>query len=112
MEERDILVFTDEDGEEIELEILDYFEYDGEEYVMLIEPEDEGSHEHVHEHNDECPSCSQEEEKNIYLMKVVTDGDTEEFLPVDTDKMDELIEAIEELYADEEYDEEYNDEEY
>jgi hypothetical protein len=29
MDERDILVFTDEDGQEIQMEILDYFEYDG-----------------------------------------------------------------------------------
>ena len=37
-------------GQEIQMEILDYFEYDGELYAMLIEAE-EYEHEHEHEHN-------------------------------------------------------------
>src|SRR5690554_5399498 len=101
MKERDILVFTDNDGQEINMEILDYFEYDEEEYAMLVEVEE-------HEHDDECDHEHEEdEEKNIYIMKVIVDGDTEEFVPVEEEKMDELIEAIQELYdEDMEYDDE------
>ena len=40
MDERDILVFTDEEGQEIQMEILDYFEYDDQLYAMLIEAEE------------------------------------------------------------------------
>ncbi|MDD2503204.1 MAG: DUF1292 domain-containing protein, partial [Clostridia bacterium] len=77
MEERDILVFSDEDGQEIQLEILDYFEYDEEEYVMLTDADTDEEHEH------ESDSCTcHGDEKSIYLMKVVLDGDDEQFVPV------------------------------
>lgn len=35
--ERDIVVFTDDDGNEIELDVIDYFEHDGQEYAVLTE---------------------------------------------------------------------------
>ena len=100
MEDRDILVFTDEDGNEIQMEILDYFEYDGEEYALMIEVKE---HDHDHDHDHEHENA----ETDVYIMKVITDGDTEAFVPVEDEKMDELIEAIEELYdaEDDEYDE-------
>jgi len=108
MEDREVLVFTDSEGQELELEILDYFEYDGEEYVMLIEADEEEHdhehHDHDHDHGDDC--CC-DEEKNIYIMKVVVDGETEDFIPVEDEKMDELIEAIQAMY-----DEDYDDEDY
>ncbi len=113
MEERDILVFSDEDGQEIQLEILDYFEYDDEEYVMLAEADvdEDEDEDHDHEHDHDCDSCScHGEEKNIYLMKVVMEGDEEQYVPVDEDIMDELIDAIEDLYDDDE-DEDDEDEE-
>ena len=122
MEERDILVFNDEEGQEIQLEILDYFEHDDEEYVMLAtidddEDEDEDyededydethddEHDHDHdcdhEHDHDCDDCHcGSKEKDIYLMKVVIDGDEEKYVPVDEDKMDELIETINDLYND------------
>jgi DNA-directed RNA polymerase subunit delta len=111
MEERDILVFTDEEGQEIQMEILDYFEYDDELYAMLIEADE---YEHDHEHDDEC---DHEEESSIYIMRVIVDGDTEEFVPVDEDKMEELVEAIQEMYiAEDDYDgydgDDYDDEDY
>ncbi|HHU49667.1 MAG: DUF1292 domain-containing protein [Caldicoprobacterales bacterium] len=104
MDERDILVFADENGQEIQMEILDYFEYDGELYAMLIEAE-EYEHEHEHEHQQE-----HDEESNIYIMKVIVKKDEnmeefEEFVPVEEDKMDELIEVIQNMYdEDGEYD--------
>jgi len=52
MDERDILVFTDEDGQEIQMEILDYFEFEDQLYAMLIEAE-EDEHDHGREHGGE-----------------------------------------------------------
>jgi uncharacterized protein YrzB (UPF0473 family) len=40
-EERDILVLVDEDGEEIEMEVLDYFYYEDQEYALLTSYEED-----------------------------------------------------------------------
>ncbi|NLB42495.1 MAG: DUF1292 domain-containing protein [Clostridiales bacterium] len=108
MEEKDILVFSDEEGQEIQLEILDYFEYGDEEYAMLAEADADEDHDHEHDHD--CESCNcHSDEKNIYLMKVVMEGDEEQFVPVDEDIMDELIDAIEDLYNDDDEDDDDDD---
>jgi len=98
MDERDLLVFTDEDGNEIEMEVIDYFEYKGQEYALLAEACDDS-------HDDECGCDCDCEVQDIYIMKVIVDGDSEEFVPVPEDMMDELIEAIEDLYDDEDEEE-------
>ncbi len=100
-EERDSIVFEDEDGNEIELDILDYFFHEEQEYAILMDlsgvPEErEGS--------------DDDEPQDIYIMKVVTNGDMEEFLPVEDELMDKLSEIAESrLFADD--DEEDEDEE-
>ncbi len=38
-EERDLVVFSDDEGNEFELEIVDYFDYEGQEYAVLVDPE-------------------------------------------------------------------------
>ena len=87
-EERDFVTFTDEDGKEFELDVIDYFEYEGEEYGVLMDL-----------------SCDCEEEEDcdcqhdVYIMKIVTDGDNEEFVPADEDKFDKLSEIVEERLA-------------
>lgn len=97
--ERDILVFEDDSGQEVQMEILDYFEYEGEEYALLVDvAEMEHDHDHDHDHDG---SCCDHGETNIYIMKVVVNGDVEEFVPVDEDKMDDLVEAIQALYEEE-----------
>ena len=50
-EERDILVFVDEDGVEIEMEVLDYFYHEDQEYALLTSY-DEDCH---------CQDCDCEE---------------------------------------------------
>lgn len=95
MEERDILVFTDEEGQEIQMEILDYFEFDDQLYAMLIE---EGNHGHDQEHDHDH---DHEEETDVYIMKVIVEDDTEKFVPVEEEVMDELIEAIQAMYEEE-----------
>ena len=84
-QERDVVVFTDEEGNEFELDVIDYFDYEGEEYAVLT---DLGA---------EC-DCGEEDcdcEQDVYIMKVVTDGEYEEFLPADDDKMDVLTAIVE-----------------
>ena len=36
--EKDLVVFTDEEGNEVELEVVDYFDYDGDEYAVMVDP--------------------------------------------------------------------------
>ena len=38
-EQRDLVVFSDDEGNEFELEIVDYFDYEGQEYAVLVDPE-------------------------------------------------------------------------
>ena len=115
-EERDLVVFSDDEGNEFELEIVDYFDYEGQEYAVLVDPESgcscgcgcecddeecEGEHEHSHEHGAE-----------VYIMKIVVNGEYEEFLPADEDKMEALSKIVEERFeAMEDEDDEDDDEE-
>ncbi|HBG76774.1 MAG TPA: hypothetical protein DDW86_07435 [Clostridiales bacterium] len=106
-EERDLLVFTDDSGQEIEMEVVDYFTYGDEEFALLTDA------------NDPEPE-NIDGERDVYIMKVVGDGENEEFLPVEEDRMDELIDALQDMYDEEEEDgedgeedwEEYDDVEY
>ena len=105
--ERDLLVFTDDSGQEIEMEVVDYFTYGDEEFALLTDA------------NDPEPENT-DGERDVYIMKVVGDGENEEFLPVEEDRMDELIDALQNMYDEEEEDgedgeedwEEYDDVEY
>lgn len=86
-EERDFVVFTDEDGTEFELDVLSYFEYEDEEYGILAElpgPEED---------------VDEEEDLEVYIMKIETDGEYEEFVPPDEDKMEALTSIAEKLLA-------------
>ena len=83
-EERDLVVFSDEDGNEFELEVIDYFEHEGQEYAALIDAE---------------PDEKSEEPIDVYIMKIVVDGDMEEFLPADEDKMEILSKILEDRMA-------------
>ncbi len=104
-EERDSIVFEDEEGNEIELDILDYFFYEDQEYAILMDlsgvpEEQDGADDEV-------------EPQDIYIMKVVANGDMEEFLPVEDELMDKLSEIAESrLFAeDDEEDDDEDDEE-
>lgn len=87
-EERDVVVFSDDDGNEFELDVIDYFEYEGQEYAVLMDLSDSpcGCE------DEECDSCA---EQDVYIMKVIVNGDTEEFLPADEDKMEALSAIVE-----------------
>ncbi|MBP3646598.1 MAG: DUF1292 domain-containing protein [Clostridia bacterium] len=107
----DLIEGVDEDGNNILLEVVRYFFYNGEEYVVLGEA-------HEGECGCGCEDCDHDHEEddeeavNLYIMKVVEkeeDGEEiEEFLPVeDEDLLEKLIEVVQ---ADFEADEAFDDE--
>ena len=76
-DERDIIVVEDENGEELSLEIIEYFLYDGVEYAVLVE---EGAN-------------VEDDDVDAYMMQVVQDGEDEIFTPVDPEKFEEVSAA-------------------
>ena len=109
---QDLIEGVDEDGNTVMLEVVRYFFYNGEEYVVLGE---------AHEGEcdcDECEHCGHDHEEdeeeaiNLFIMKVVEKEEygeeIEEFLPVeDEDLLEKLIEVVQ---ADFEADEAFDDE--
>ena len=107
-EELDLVTFSDEDGNEFTMEVLDYFFYEGKEYALLAEVEDDCECDAC-DHDDDCDcGC---EEREAYIMEVVPVGDDEEeFVPVDEELAERLIEMVEnQLYDDEDEDDEEDD---
>lgn len=109
-EEQDFGVIegTDEDGNKVLLQVLDYFFYNGEEYAILTDAEDmedcdcDACEEHQHHEHCCCSDCADEETDNeeitCYIMKVITsteeDGEeVEEFVPVDDELEAKLVEV-------------------
>lgn len=84
-DERDLVVFEDGEGNELTMEVLDYFFYEGKEYAILteyVEDDDEDGEEH--------------NERDAYVMQVVPVGeDEEEFIPVEDALAEKLIELVE-----------------
>ena len=100
---QDLIEGVDEDGNTVMLEVVRYFFYNGEEYVVLGDAQTG---------EDESEDSDDEEAVNLYIMKVVEkeeDGEElEEFLAVeDEDLLEKLIEVVQ---ADFEADEAFDDE--
>ena len=101
---QDLIEGVDEDGNTVMLEVVRYFFYNGEEYVVLGD---------AHTDEDEGEDSEEDEEAvNLYIMKVVEkeeDGEElEEFLAgEDEDLLEKLIEVVQ---ADFEADEAFDDE--
>ena len=94
-EERDLVVFEDDAGNELTMEVLDYLCYEGKEYALLTE---------YVEDDDEDDS----EEIEVMIMEVKPVGeDQEEFLPID----DDLADKIMAIFESDEFDEIYEDDE-
>lgn len=64
-ENRKILPFTDDEGNTVELELVDSFELDEKQYAVLVEPEIENS---------------DEDEGLVYIMEIQSDSDDEMIL--------------------------------
>ena len=104
-DERDLVVFEDDSGNELTMEVLDYLFYEGKEYALLAELGD-GSCESCE--SKACEDCGSRRE--AYVMEVVPVGDDmEEFVPVEEALAEKLIDIIENSDFDEE---EYDDEEF
>ena len=81
-EERDVVVFEDDAGNEIKMEVIDYLAYEGKEYALLTEfVEDE--------------ETEPDEDLDVYIMEVVDAGDDmEEFVPVEDEALANQLLAI------------------
>ena len=83
-EERDLVVFEDDAGNKLTMEVLDYLMYEGKEYAMLtelVEDEDE---------------VDEDEPQEVFIMEVRPVGDDqEEFVPVDEALADTLMRIFE-----------------
>ena len=94
-EERDLVVFEDDAGNELTMEVLDYLAYEGKEYALLTEyVEDAGE--------------AEPEEVEVMVMEVRPVGEEEEeFVSID----DDLAEKILEIFDSNEFDETFEDDE-
>lgn len=106
--ELDLVVFEDDNGNEITMEVLDYLFYEGKEYALLAEYNEEnacGGCETM-----ECEGCDNRRE--AFVMEIVPVGeDMEEFVPVDEELAVKLIDIIENSEFDEIYDDEVEEDE-
>ena len=92
--DRDLVVFEDDKGNEITMEVLDYFFYEGQEYAMLTDYSEEKEAKCADCSEESCEGCEPEE---VVIMKVVPVGeDEEEFIPVDEELGEKLVKLIEE----------------
>ncbi|MBR4441643.1 MAG: DUF1292 domain-containing protein [Clostridia bacterium] len=95
-EERDLVVFEDDTGNELTMEVLDYLAYEGKEYALLTE--------YVEDDED----GDEDEPVEVFIMEVRPVGeDQEEFVPVD----EELAETLIRIFESDDFDEIYEDDE-
>ena len=92
MEERDVVEFTDDAGNTLLLEVMDYFFYNGEEFAALCDAKEDPA--------DDDPS-----DDPVYIMKINTFTDEngeemEEFVPPDEELMEKLIKVVRTRFAD------------
>ena len=99
-EERDLVVFEDDAGNEITMEVLDYLCYEGKEYALLTEYVEDADE-----------AADEDDTIEVMIMEVVPVGDDqEEFLRIDDELADTILalvdsDEMDELYEDEEDDE-------
>ena len=75
--DNDFVTFTDDDGNEFVLEVVDYFLFNGQEYVILADMGNDESVENV----------------DAFIMQVnVIDEENEEFTHIDIEKEEEVLE--------------------
>lgn len=83
MEERDVVEFTDDAGNTLLLEVMDYFFYNGEEFAALCNAKED-------------PSDDDPDDDPVYIMKINSFVDEngeemEEFVPPEEELMQKLI---------------------
>ena len=93
-EERDLVVFEDDAGNELTMEVLDYLCYEGKEYALLTE--------YVEDDDDE----DEAEEIEVMVMEVRPVGeDQEEFVAIDDDLADQIMTIFDSNEFDETFEE-------
>ena len=103
-DERDVVVFEDDAGNEITMEGLDYLCYEGKEYALLAELAEEDSCAECT--SDDCEGCASQREAFIMEVHPLPD-DMEEFLPVD----EALAEKLIDIFENSDFDEIFEDDE-
>ena len=90
-EELELYVFTDEDGNDVNVQVLDYFYYNGSEYAVMTELA-EGQEPWTEAGGDE-------EAPEIFFMEVKeVDEENVEFVPVEDELSDKLFEIVSENF--------------
>lgn len=85
-EEIDIIVFEDEDGQQVEFELQFTFEHKNKEYAVLTEL------------NETEQPNEEDDMPDLYIFEIVGEGDDEEFIPVSEDVLDELGKVVEAIF--------------
>lgn len=81
-EEKDFVTFYDDNGNGITLKVIDYFLYDGQEYVILADMGEDETKEAV----------------DVFIMQVnVIDKENEEFVHINPEKEQEVLDFSEKL---------------
>ena len=90
-EELELYVFSDEDGNDVNVQVLDYFYYNGDEYAVMTELA-EGQEPWTEAGGDE-------EAPEIFFMEVKeVDEENVEFVPVEDELSDKLFEIVSENF--------------
>ncbi len=80
-QEPEIMVFTDEDGNDVNVQVLDYFYYNGDEYAVMVELPEGAEPIGAEDADDENLA-------DIFFMKVVpVDEENVEYEPVEDDEL-------------------------
>ena len=81
--EPELVTLVDDEGNEVEFELLDVVDYDGEEYVVLIE--------------------NNEEAQDVVILKIESvDDETENYIGIDDEELlSNVFETFKEKYKDE-----------
>ncbi len=111
-EMENIVTFEDDEGNTFELEIMDYFNYNGNDYVVLADTCAEEGCECDHEHDEGCEcGCGHDHDSvDVYVMQVVpVDEENEEFVPI-PDELEEEVLAFADKFLSGELDEVLTDE--
>ena len=92
--ELDLVTFKDDNDKEIVMQVLDYFFYEGDEYATLIEYDPDSKCNTCEELD--CDNCDMGNETvDVTIMKILPVGeDEEEFVPVEDDLAQKLVEML------------------
>ena len=93
-QELDLVTFKDENDNEIIMQVLDYFFYEGEEYATLIEYDPDSKCSGCEDLS--CDTCEMGNDPvDVTIMKIVPVGeDEEEFEPIDDKLALKLVEML------------------